>query len=78
MVNILQQLKRLGADLYANHSEQQAMVVYDAIKEIERLKQIENAVNNVHSETAECWCMPEIDYVDPVTGVKVYVHKNRH
>jgi hypothetical protein len=22
-----------------------------------------------------CWCNPELDYVDPETGVKVWVHK---
>jgi hypothetical protein len=28
-----------------------------------------------HIAGADCWCHPEIDYTDPVTGVSVYVHK---
>ena len=22
-----------------------------------------------------CWCNPELDYVDPVTGAEVWIHK---
>ena len=29
-----------------------------------------------HEESENCWCEPELDYVDPETGVKVYVHKD--
>lgn len=28
-----------------------------------------------HEASAECWCEPELNYVDPVTGASVYVHK---
>ena len=28
-----------------------------------------------HWTSADCWCCPDVDYVDPDTGVKVYVHK---
>ena len=29
----------------------------------------------MHKDSADCWCGPELDYVDPETGVSVYVHK---
>lgn len=28
-----------------------------------------------HRDSADCWCGPTLDYVDPETGVSVYVHK---
>ena len=31
-----------------------------------------------HISSAECWCEPEVDYIDPETGVAVYVHKQGH
>lgn len=27
-----------------------------------------------HVLSMECWCHPTIEYVDPITGVKVVVH----
>jgi hypothetical protein len=27
-----------------------------------------------HSTTEHCWCEPTLDYVDPETGIKVWVH----
>lgn len=27
-----------------------------------------------HTTDADCWCMPKVDYTDPVTGVSVFVH----
>jgi len=27
------------------------------------------------TDGSPCWCDPELDYVDPNTGVKVWVHK---
>jgi hypothetical protein len=27
-----------------------------------------------HEESEDCWCHPTLDYVDPDTGVAVYVH----
>lgn len=27
-----------------------------------------------HELTADCWCHPRVDYVDPDTGSVVYVH----
>jgi hypothetical protein len=29
-----------------------------------------------HVTSGDCWCEPELDYVDPVTGAKVYVHRD--
>lgn len=29
----------------------------------------------VHETSKDCWCNPEVDYVDPDTGATVYVHK---
>lgn len=29
-----------------------------------------------HEANHDCWCEPEIDYVDPDTGVAVYVHRS--
>ena len=28
-----------------------------------------------HVPSPNCWCEPEIDYIDPDTGTKVFVHK---
>ena len=28
-----------------------------------------------HRTSGDCWCNPELNYVDPVTGVEVWVHK---
>lgn len=28
-----------------------------------------------HDVTNSCWCEPEIDYLDPETGVAVWLHK---
>lgn len=28
-----------------------------------------------HEASEHCWCEPEVDYVDPNTGAKVFVHK---
>jgi len=27
-----------------------------------------------HIASADCWCEPSVDYVDPDTGAKVFVH----
>jgi hypothetical protein len=27
-----------------------------------------------HADSADCWCNPRLDYVDPETGNEVYVH----
>lgn len=32
------------------------------------------AIEREHVESADCWCAPALDYVDPETGVAVYVH----
>ena len=32
-------------------------------------------VEREHIASAACWCQPETDYVDPVTGAVVYVHR---
>ena len=29
-----------------------------------------------HTPSAECWCNPIVDYVDPITGSEVYIHNN--
>jgi hypothetical protein len=34
------------------------------------------AQDHVFSE--ECWCYPRLDYVDPDTGVEVWVHHEPH
>jgi hypothetical protein len=28
-----------------------------------------------HTTTPECWCDPYVDYVDPDTGIEVWVHR---
>jgi hypothetical protein len=28
-----------------------------------------------HIDSENCWCEPELDYTDPVSGVSVYVHR---
>lgn len=28
-----------------------------------------------HDASADCWCMPTLDYTDPETGASVYVHQ---
>lgn len=30
-----------------------------------------------HIASPECWCEPEVEHVDPETGVAVYVHRTR-
>ena len=27
-----------------------------------------------HETTPDCWCKPKLDYIDPNTGAKVWVH----
>jgi hypothetical protein len=27
------------------------------------------------TDGTQCWCNPELDYVDPITGAEVWVHK---
>jgi hypothetical protein len=29
-----------------------------------------------HKTSSDCWCEPELDYVDPVTGDEVWVHRD--
>jgi len=29
-----------------------------------------------HIASQDCWCRPETNYVDPVTGITVWVHKS--
>jgi hypothetical protein len=39
---------------------------------------IQKAIANTpryHTAQADCWCEPDIDYVDPDTGTAVYVHR---
>lgn len=31
-----------------------------------------------HKASADCWCEPELDSVDPDTGAKVWVHRETH
>lgn len=31
-----------------------------------------------HEASADCWCEPELDSVDPDTGAKVWIHRERH
>jgi len=31
----------------------------------------------MHTNSKECWCEPECVYVDPETGAKLWVHKER-
>lgn len=33
---------------------------------------------NDHASHVNCWCEPELHYVDPVTDVRVYAHRRRH
>lgn len=29
-----------------------------------------------HVASADCWCLPEVEYVDSETGATVYVHRS--
>lgn len=31
-----------------------------------------------HIASPDCWCEPELDYVDPETGNEVWVHREIH
>lgn len=31
-----------------------------------------------HNQSPDCWCDPEIHYVDPVSGNMVYSHRRPH
>ena len=31
-----------------------------------------------HQSSDKCWCMPELHFVDPDTGCKVYEHRSTH
>lgn len=33
------------------------------------------AVELAHVFESTCWCQPVIDYEDPITGARVYVHR---
>jgi len=33
------------------------------------------SVAREHRSSGDCWCNPELNYVHPVTGVEVWVHK---
>lgn len=47
----------------------------EAAAEIERLHALVKAQKREHTTTADCWCQPEVSYVDPETGNAVYVHR---
>ncbi len=32
-------------------------------------------VEREHEASADCWCEPAVDYIDPITDAKVYVHR---
>lgn len=40
----------------------------------ERAAADQAAAPRQHMASADCWCNPAVDYVDPDTGVTVYVH----
>lgn len=31
-----------------------------------------------HEDSERCWCEPVLDYVDPESGIKVWIHKESH
>jgi len=31
-----------------------------------------------HQSSDKCWCQPELHFVDPDTGCKVYEHRSTH
>jgi hypothetical protein len=31
-----------------------------------------------HAESSDCWCEPELNYINPTTGRKVWVHREFH
>lgn len=35
----------------------------------------ESTPQREHEESESCWCEPEVAYVDPESGCKVFVHK---
>ena len=47
---------------------------HDALKEIRDAIRARGQVRE-HVMSGDCWCNPELNYVDPVTGVEVWVHK---
>lgn len=30
-----------------------------------------------HEDSEDCWCCPTLEYVDPVTGIGVWVHHEK-
>lgn len=34
------------------------------------------SVKREHIASSACWCQPEVDYTDPITGVSVFVHRS--
>ena len=34
----------------------------------------DDPVEKEHIDSKDCWCCPKLDYVDPDTGVEVWVH----
>lgn len=31
-----------------------------------------------HEESEDCWCSPTLDYVDPETGVRHWIHHEQN
>ncbi len=59
----------------ARKADLHVMPIY--ITDIEREWGVIDDADAPHQEAVTCWCQPIIDYEDPVTGGRVYVHR-RH
>jgi hypothetical protein len=44
---------------------------------IQRHEVLERTVED-HVFSEKCWCFPRLEYVDPDTGVEVWVHHEPH
>ena len=49
-------------------------VIYDALEDLEKYLTAPTPRKHI-TDGSECWCHPDVDYIDPETGAKVIVHK---
>ena len=50
---------------------------YEAVTlgQLMRLLSIALSSQRQHIDSADCWCSPNVEFIDPVTRVQVWVHK---
>ncbi len=59
----------------ANSPAEACAAINAVLTEAQRANVLSIEVRLAHTITADCWCEPEVDYVDPDTGATVYVHR---